>query len=159
MSTLELPVPDFTNTLLIFQTRADAGQPEFRLYQLRIALDGSDESHLIDILRRTANTVQLKVGPLPGPRILNFIDAYYPGWGATINGKSVPIIRSNDAFKAVVVPAGTHIVAFEFRPRRVFWGLAISLNTIALIGIVLTLLAVFNPTVSSGDATRPRDPL
>ncbi len=149
-STVELPVPDFDKTLFVIQTRAEAGQPEFRLYQLRIALDRSDETQLIDIVRRTANTVQLKVGPLPEPRILNFIDAYYPGWSATINGKSVPIIRSNDAFKAVVVPAGTHIVTFEFRPPRVFWGLVISLNTFVFIGIALTLLAVFTVPVSQG---------
>ena len=61
-----------------------------------------------------------------------------------------PMIRSNDAFKAVVVSAGTHIVTFEFRPRRIFWGLAISLNTIALIGIAPTILTVFKVPVSPG---------
>jgi uncharacterized membrane protein YfhO len=64
---------------------------------------------------------------------LSFIVTHYPGWHATVDGIEVPIYRANDAFKAVVVPPGTHRVRFEFRPVSVYVGLAISATTALLL--------------------------
>jgi hypothetical protein len=60
-----------------------------------------------------------------------FIDADFT---ATLNGRSVPYIRVNHAFKAVAIPAaGNWTVRFEYRPR--LWGWAWTLA-----GAGLTLL-------------------
>jgi len=43
-------------------------------------------------------------------------DIYYPGWIAEIDGRSAPILRADELFRAVELPAGTHRVMFRFTP-------------------------------------------
>ena len=43
-------------------------------------------------------------------------DVWHPWWTADIDGDDVPILRANVLFRAVQVPAGHHVVTFEFRP-------------------------------------------
>ena len=47
-----------------------------------------------------------------------------------MNGRPAPVLRANQSFKAVHVDAGTNEVRFEFRPRSLRWGAAISLLTL-----------------------------
>jgi hypothetical protein len=41
-------------------------------------------------------------------------DAYYPGWTAAIDGDATPIYQANGLFRAVQIPAGEHVVFFQF---------------------------------------------
>ena len=59
-------------------------------------------------------------------------DTYYPGWVATVDGQPVPLLAANVAFRAVAVPAGTHTVVFDYRPRSVAVGGAVT--AVALVG-------------------------
>lgn len=59
----------------------------------------------------------------PAPAYLILLDAWYPGWEATVNGESAPIIRANLVFRAVPVPAGASTVTFRFEPR--IWRVAL----------------------------------
>jgi hypothetical protein len=43
-------------------------------------------------------------------------DIYYPGWIAEIDGRLAPILRADELFRAVELPAGTHRVMFRFTP-------------------------------------------
>ncbi len=52
--------------------------------------------------------------PRAGFVVLN--DAWHPWWFGAVDGKPVDIYRANVLFRAVQVPAGKHIVRFEFRP-------------------------------------------
>ena len=52
-----------------------------------------------------------------GVVVLN--DIYYPGWQAKVDGVIKPILRANVLFRGVEVPAGHHIVSFEFHPLSV----------------------------------------
>jgi hypothetical protein len=70
------------------------------------------------------------------------VDAYDPGWQATVDGQTVAISRANVAFRAVAVPAGHHVVRFVYRPMELLWGLAM-----ALAGAVAGLLLVYRERV------------
>lgn len=61
-----------------------------------------------------------------GPGYLVLTDAHYPGWQATVDGVSAPIIRADIMFRAVVLPAGEHVVEFRFVPQSLRLGLWIS---------------------------------
>ncbi len=139
---LEIPLPDCgTSTVSLVYPRNVASQVQ--LTGAYVLKDLKDENKHIDIERYTANTVSVKLNGLSGPRILTFLDSWYPGWRAWVDGEEVPIMRANDAFKAVVVPAGSHQVDFKFLPRTTIIGFVISATTFlgliaVLIGIMIT---------------------
>ncbi len=49
----------------------------------------------------------------PGYVLLN--DVWHPWWQATVDGVAVPVLKANLMFRAVAVPAGRHVVRFEFQ--------------------------------------------
>ena len=57
-------------------------------------------------------------------------DTYYPGWQATIDGKSAPILRANYAMRAVLLPPGLHTVMMRFDPLSFRVGMWISLGSL-----------------------------
>jgi Bacterial membrane protein YfhO len=65
-------------------------------------------------------------------------DPFYPGWEATLDGASVPILRANTALRAVLVPAGEHRVEMRYRPGSLRQGFALA--ALAAAGIAAALL-------------------
>jgi hypothetical protein len=72
--------------------------------------------------------------------ILDLAQVNYPGWQATIDGQPTPILRADLALSAVVVPAGDHVVSFQFQPTSVTIGAIVSLA--AGIGLLLALVII-----------------
>jgi hypothetical protein len=60
-------------------------------------------------------------------------DADYPGWLATIDGKDTHVFAAQVLGKAVLVPAGDHILKFMFRSRTFLIGLGISIVSVVLL--------------------------
>ncbi len=59
--------------------------------------------------------VQIAVdAPHSGFIVLN--DVWHPWWFGTVDGMPADVLRANVLFRAIEVPAGKHIVRFEFRP-------------------------------------------
>ena len=137
--TVQIPLPDFDrlDVNLQFNVPADV---EVVMKSVQVVIDDSDETALIKLRTRSANSVDLRVGPLSAPRILLFTDAYFPGWKAFVNDLEVPILVANEAFKAIVLPEGQHHVVFVFRPTRLYAGVAISLTTVLLTVALLYFL-------------------
>lgn len=61
-----------------------------------------------------------------GGGLLVLSDQYYPGWQATVDGKSADIVRTDTAFRGVCVPSGDHTVRFEYRPLSFYAGVVIT---------------------------------
>jgi hypothetical protein len=68
--------------------------------------------------------------------LLVLTDVQYPGWKATVDGKSADIERVDYLLRGVVVPAGTHTVEFSYEPAswRAGWILS-GLSLLALVGV------------------------
>ncbi len=53
-------------------------------------------------------------------------DTWFPGWRATVDGRSAVIEKAYGAFRGVVVEAGDHTVEMRYRPWSVFIGAALT---------------------------------
>ena len=70
-------------------------------------------------------------------------DAWYPGWEATINGRSVPVEIAYEAFRAVRVDVGPQTITMQFRPASWEWGRLITiLSVLGVIAALVVLLVV-----------------
>jgi hypothetical protein len=126
---LELPLPDYPVQLIDVTIERSGGGAAFQIVRAEVASDLNDEDGKIQVTRRGANYVDLRVGPLDGPRVLTFLDADYPGWEARVDGAPAAIVRTNGYFKGVSLGAGEHEVRFEFRPRTTYAAILVSLIT------------------------------
>ena len=122
---LEIPLPDCeSNTVtLVWNDR------RVKLTRAYVLKDLDDEGDSITILDWKANTVTVTVSNLSEPRLLVFVDSYYKEWLAWVDGKPIEILKANDAFKAIVLPAGTHEVVFSYWSETTRIGMIISLTT------------------------------
>jgi hypothetical protein len=68
------------------------------------------------------------------PALLVLTDNWYPGWKATVDGKSAPVERVDYLIRGVRVPAGAHTVEFSFEPSSWVW--ARVLSVLGLLAIV-----------------------
>lgn len=59
-------------------------------------------------------------------------EVFYPGWRATVDGKSVPILRGNYLFRTIPIEAGRHQVRLTFKSKPFGMGLVLSIFTLAL---------------------------
>ena len=76
-----------------------------------------------------------------GPGYLLLSDAYYPGWTATVDGASAPILRADIMFRALSLTPGRHEIEFRYTPLSVRIGIWISgLMLVAFLVAVLVLL-------------------
>jgi uncharacterized membrane protein YfhO len=63
-------------------------------------------------------------------------DTYHPGWVARVDGVRAPILATNHLFRGVRAPAGMHHIRFEYRPRSLAIGAALTLTTFLGLGLV-----------------------
>lgn len=89
----------------------------------------------VRFIESSSNRVALEVES-PGQGVLVLADNDFPGWCATVNGASVPILRTHGAFRAVQVPPGASSVVFEYAP----WSIRVG-AWIAALGVLAVVLA------------------
>ncbi|MFQ5719468.1 MAG: hypothetical protein ACE5IK_07945 [Acidobacteriota bacterium] len=75
----------------------------------------------------------------PGEGVLVVRDAILPGWRARLDGQSVPIIRTDLAWRGVQVPPGSHRVVFAYHQPGLVAGAWISGAGVAACGLLVAL--------------------
>jgi uncharacterized membrane protein YfhO len=102
--------------------------------QLSFKADRIDPSANLKIERLTAREMDVSVTSI-APTFLVTSDVFYPGWRATVDGASVHLYRTDYALRGVQVPAGAHLVRFEFHPATLYYGFLVSgLSLLLFIG-------------------------
>jgi len=76
------------------------------------------------------------------PGYLALTDTWYPGWEATVDGQTTPILRADLMFRAVRLPPGRHTVEFRYRPQSVRTGVGVSVAATAVwLGMMIWCIA------------------
>ncbi len=114
-------------------------KPGYFLYEKTYArprvflLDNNDnQTGLVQILNSSANTVKITTLSPQKSRLV-LLDNYYPGWQATVDGTETEITLFETTFRQVEVPAGNHLITFEFKPKSFTTGLKITIGTLLVI--------------------------
>lgn len=72
--------------------------------------------------------------------LLFLSEVYYPAWRAWVDGEPTEVLRTNTAFRGVVVPAGAHSVRLRYSAAEFKLGFAISgISALACIAALLAL--------------------
>ncbi|MCJ7424939.1 YfhO family protein, partial [Candidatus Bathyarchaeota archaeon] len=133
-----------TDTFITYETREEFEQKFFTSTfdpSKTILLLKKDASSLptlehglakVELVSYKPNTVMFKTMS-DTTQLLYLSDTYDYGWNATIDGKKTPIYKANYAFRAVVVPTGTHTIIFSYQPNSFTWGIRIALVGIGLL--------------------------
>lgn len=108
----ESAVPDFNRSreaLIDYRQMAELSE----IYTLRDSETLPDSS--VQIRSHGGSRVVLEVdSDRAGVLVLH--DLYYPGWQVRVDGDPKTLLRANILFRGVEVPAGRHLVEFEYKP-------------------------------------------
>jgi hypothetical protein len=69
------------------------------------------------------------------PGLLVYNDTNFPGWQAFVDGAPAPILDANFLFRGVLVPAGKHVVRFEYEPESLRAGYVASIAGIIILAL------------------------
>lgn len=78
--------------------------------------------------------------------LLFLSDTYYPGWRAFVDTTETPIIKTDYAFRGVLVPSGSHTVIFQYEPDSFKTGKTVSFIFLLVTAIVLMRTKRMNKT-------------
>jgi Bacterial membrane protein YfhO len=96
--------------------------------------DRIDSSANLKLELLTAREMDVSVTST-APTFLVTSDVFYPGWRATVDAAPVHLYQTDYALRGVAVPAGTHVVRFEFHPASLYYGILVgTLSLILVIG-------------------------
>jgi hypothetical protein len=93
----------------------------------------------VTITRYEPETVEIATHS-PAPGLLILADQMFPGWSATVDGQPTAILTADHALRAVYLPAGDHVVRYQYAPLSFTLG---ALLTLA--GLVVTAGLALEP--------------
>jgi hypothetical protein len=93
---------------------------------------------VVEVERVSPNELRLHVES-DAERFLVLSEMWFPGWTADIDGRDLPIHRTNYLLRGMVVPTGTYTITMKYQPASAFVGLAITMTTIGSISIAFVV--------------------
>ncbi|MBK5194067.1 MAG: hypothetical protein JJE07_12835 [Flavobacteriaceae bacterium] len=96
-----------------------------------------DPSAQIELIEHEPNKLVYRSSAAKDQLVV-FSEMYYGhGWISSIDDKETPHILANYALRAMMVPAGEHIITFKFEPKVVKKGSTIALISSIILGFLL----------------------
>lgn len=99
----------------------------------------------LSIVSYTPNVITLQ-SQTNGNTLLFLSDSFFPGWQATIDGKTTQILRADLAFRAIALPKGNHMIIFSYYPLSFVIGVFLAI--ISLSGVLGVTLVSKKPFIS-----------
>jgi uncharacterized membrane protein YfhO len=86
----------------------------------------------IKILSQNSDSISLEVNSSQAGWLV-LSDVWYPGWGASLDRKEIPIFHADYLFRTVNISAGDHIIIFDYHPESFVIGTYLSIFSIIII--------------------------
>ncbi len=97
-------------------------------------LSGGETRGSAEVTHHEPNRLEVKtVSSVPAILVLS--ENHYPGWRASVDGRTVEVMRVDYNLRGVALPAGSHTVRLFYQPKSVIAGLMISLLTMAALAV------------------------
>ena len=97
---------------------------------------GAGGAGKVQYLRPNSDEIRLQV-EAGHPGFVHVVEAWDPGWTATLDGSAAPVLPANGFLVAVPVSAGRHSIALRYKTPGRATGLAMSLLSLGLlIGLI-----------------------
>ncbi len=118
-----------------FEIDADGLELVSQIGNTRIYQNSLDEGRVQggELVSWSPNRIALTAS---GPGTVTLAEVWYPGWVATVDGKTMDVERDG-IFRSITVSDGSHQVVFEFRPVTVYVGLLLSLFGLGLVSFLV----------------------
>ncbi len=119
--------------------------------------DGSRRDASGEITHFSANRLALAVDAGGAGGALYYADAFHPGWRALVDGRPTPVVLAREAFKAVPLAPGRHLVELSFFDPGREWarrGLAL-LGAMGLAHLLACALARSVPNRAEAERKTP----
>jgi hypothetical protein len=96
-----------------------------------------------------------------GSSMLVLAESDFAGWQAAVDGEPASTYRAFTTVRAVCVPAGQHIVEWEYKPRVFVVGGVISMATalVGLVAVIMLLRTRLGPAGPAGQAASEQNDL
>jgi hypothetical protein len=88
-----------------------------------------------EIVEYRANRISIRTDSPTGGRLI-LTDLLYPDWTVTIDGQPADALEADGMYRGVDVPPGARAVVWQYQPRSVYWGGAVSLIAAFLLAAI-----------------------
>jgi hypothetical protein len=146
--------PAFDGLAVVLE-RSEPGVSGLERESKAASASGIEAAHSIEAVaveRRGQTFLQMAVEPSK-PAVLVLTDIHYPGWKAYIDGKEVPLLHGNYAFRALALSSGKHKVEMRYQPLSFYIGAGLFF-VFSLFVSILLLRGVFRASAGSRVSAR-----
>jgi hypothetical protein len=108
--------------------------PEARKYSTSVGSNTADTP--VIYLRPSSDEILLRTSS-GEPGFVHVLEAYDPGWAATVDAAVAPLLPANGFAMAIPVPAGSHTVRLRYSTPGRAMGAGLSLLSLALLALIV----------------------
>lgn len=115
------------------------GTADCFLYRMKnaggcVAVEPAAALSQLDFLRRSSGDIEFEV-ELSKAAEVHLVELMFPGWEVTVDGNQAEALQSSGITRSVNVPAGKHVIRWQYRPRPFRWGAIVSVLSVAVLAI------------------------
>ena len=102
----------------------------------KTAIEPAGENATVEIAVRKNEYIKLEVNAT-GNNLIMLSEIYYPLWKAFIDGKETEILKTNYAFRSIIVPQGRHTIEMKLESKGFATGKMLSIISNILLAVLL----------------------
>ena len=88
----------------------------------------------LSYLRRNSGDIEFEVDLREAAEV-HLVELMFPGWNVTVDGIHLEASQASGISRSVSVPAGKHVIRWQYRPWSFQWGGIVSLLSVAVLAI------------------------